>query len=226
MMYILSVWYEQIKREKLLYWRDKRTCTYACVFFIMLVIFAPLTMPPQFTLLREIAPGLILIAILLAFFLASERLFHTEYEEGIIEQWLLSGQSLCILISAKLLTHWMLTLIPILMFCPLFSILFQFNLWETSILLVSLLLGTPCLLALCALAVILGGHVKQNGLIIAMIVLPLTVPLMILGSAATTHAMEGLSVKADLALLLALSILSMVLLPIAIACVMRLGWAD
>ena len=226
MMSLLNLWYQHIKREQLLYWRDRRTSLHACLFFLMLTIFAPLTMPPQAELLHQIAPGLIWIALLLAFFLASERLFQMEYDEGIIEQWLLSDHPLGLLISAKIMTHWILTLLPMLIFCPLFALLFQLSLMETGILMLSVLVGSPTILALCALAATLGGHIKHNGLMMAMIVLPLTIPVMILGSATLTLAIEHQPITANLALLLAFSILSMTLLPLAMASVIRLSWND
>ena len=176
--------------------------------------------------MRTIAPGLIWMAMLLSMLLSAERMFQQDYEHGVTEQWIVSGQPLNLMISAKVTAHWLFNLLPILVLCPLIAILFSFNPWETWVLILSLLCGTPALLFLCALAAAFGVGVNQRGALMALILLPLTLPLLIFGSGTLNIAMQGLPIKGYLALLLAMSIIAVSFLPYAIAGVIRISHVD
>jgi heme exporter protein B len=216
----------QCLRELLIAQREPRAVVNACLFFLMVIVFFPLTMAPDFDALRAIAPGLFWIAILLAMVLSSARLFQQDDEDGVIEQWLVSGVPISILVSAKTLVQWGVTLFPMLLMCPLLGVMFHLNIRETSVLILSLLLGTPAIFALCALAEAFATGVKQKGVLSSLIVLPLTTPIMVFGSATLGAAMAGFSLSGYLALLLALSLLSIILLPFAIAGVIRIGLVE
>jgi heme exporter protein B len=216
----------QFKRELLIQIRQIRFLVNSCLFFLMLLFFFPLTLKPEIVLMRTIAPGLIWMAILLSMLLSAERLFQQDYEQGVIEQWLVSGQSLNLIVSAKVFAHWLFNLLPILILCPLVAILFSFTAWETWILLLSLLCGTPALLFLCALAAAFGVGVNQQGALMALILLPLTLPLLIFGSGTLNIALQGLPVNGYLALLLAMSVIAVGFLPYAIAGVIRISHVE
>lgn len=225
-MMMFSRFGRQFQRELLIHMRQPRLLINASLFFVMIVVFFPLTMPSSSLLLKQIAPGLVWMAVLLAALLASERLFQQDYDDGVIEQWLVSGYSLRIIVSAKMLAHWLLTVTPLLLFCPIFALLFGFTGYELMILLLVLILGTPAILALCALAAAFGTGMQQKGILMALVLLPLTVPVMIFGSGTITACMQGLPVSGYLAILLAISILAVGFLPFAIAAVIRIGLAD
>lgn len=225
-MMMFSGFGRQFQRELLIHMRQPRLLINASLFFVMIVVFFPLTMPPNSLLLKQIAPGLVWMAVLLATLLASERLFQQDHDDGVIEQWLVSGYSLRIIVSAKMLAHWLLTVTPLLLFCPILALLFGFTLHELIILLLVLIAGTPAILALCALAAAFGTGMAQKGILMALVLLPLTVPVMIFGSGTITASMQGLSVSGYLAILLAISILAVGFLPFAIAAVIRIGLAD
>lgn len=192
----------------------------------MIVVFFPLTMTPDVTLLRTIAPGLVWIAMLLALFLSSERLFQQDYDDGVMEQWLVSGLPISLMVGAKVLIHWLLNLLPMLLFCPFLAILFRLSLHETLILMLSLICGTPSILLLCALAAAFASGFQQKGVLMALILLPLTIPVMIFGSGTLIAAMQGLPVQGYLALLLAMSLFTSTLLPFAIAGVIRINLVE
>ncbi len=217
---------KQFKRELLIQVRQIRYLVNSCLFFLMLLFIFPLTLRPELTLMRTIAPGLIWMAILLSTLLSAERLFQQDYEHGVIEQWLVSGQSLNLIVGAKVLAHWFFNLLPILVLCPLIAILFSFSLWETWVLALSLLCGTPALFFLCALAAAFGVGINQRGALMALILLPLTLPLLIFGSGTLSIAMQDLSISGYLALLLAMSVIAAGFLPYAIAGVMRISHID
>jgi heme exporter protein B len=192
----------------------------------MILFIFPLTIKPDPLLMKTIAPGLVWMAFLLSLLLSSERLFQQDYEQGVIEQWLVSGQSLSLIIAAKTIAHWVLNIVPILILCPVVALIFSLNLWELFVLIISLLCGTPALLFLCALAASFGVGVNQKGALMALILLPLTLPILIFGSGTLNIAMQGLPISGNCSLLLAFSILAMSFLPFAIAGVVRISHVD
>lgn len=213
-------------REILLVSRQVHYILNASLFFLMVLIFFPLSLPPEPELLRQTAPGLIWIALLLAMLLSSERLFQQDYEDGVIEQWLVSGYSVSLLACIKIWVNWFCTLLPLCLLVPFAGFLFHLNVYEVWVLLGSLVCGSPALFFLCALASVFSGSLRQKGILMALILLPFTIPLMIFGSGAVALAMEGMTIKPQLALLLAISVLAACLLPFAIAAMIRVGMSD
>lgn len=222
----LSLFLRLFRRELLIQTRQIKFLVNSCLFFLMLLFIFPLTLKPELMLMRTIAPGLIWMAILLSMLLSAERLFQQDYEHGVTEQWIVSGQPLNLMISAKVTAHWLFNLLPILVLCPVIAVLFSFSPWETWVLILSLLCGTPALLFLCALAAAFGVGVNQRGALMALILLPLTLPLLIFGSATLNIAMQDLPIKGYLALLLAMSVMAVGFLPYAIAGVIRISHVD
>ena len=226
MIDLLSLIKRQLARELRFYVRQRMLIINACLFFLMILVFFPLTMPPDVGLLRSIAPGLVWIAMLLAMFLSAERLFQQDYDDGVVEQWLVSGYPLCLLVSAKIWVHWLTNLLPMMIFCPLLALLFALNAHETWVLMLSLVCGTPAILFLCALATAFSTGLQQKGLLMPLILLPLTIPVMIFGSSTLSAAMHGLPVQGYLSLLLAMSVATAGLLPFAVAGVIQIGMVD
>ena len=208
-MTLLKLCTNQLHREMILYWRQRRVCVNSWIFFLMIVVFFPLTLPPNTKILSIIAPGLIWISMLLSLFLSSERLFQQESEDGVIEQWLVSGQPVSIFILSKIIVNWLINIVPMTLFFPVFAVLFNLNTHQTLNIILNLIAGTPAILALCALAAAFGSSVKNNGVLMAIIVLPLTLPIIVIGSSTDSSA--------TIALLLAISITSLAILPMVIA---------
>ncbi|MCX7117099.1 MAG: heme exporter protein CcmB [Legionellales bacterium] len=223
---MIALFKNQISREFLQQIRQPRAIVNGCLFFLMIVVFFPLTMSPDVQLLQKIAPGLVWIAMLLALFLSSERLFQQDYDEGVIEQWLVSGYPISVRVFAKVFIHWVFTLLPMLIFCPFLAVLFSLNTHETLILAASLVLGTPAILFLCALAAAFATGLQQRGTLMALILFPLTLPIMIFGSGTLHSVIEGLPVSGHLALLTAMSMVVSTLMPFAVAGVIRVGLVD
>lgn len=226
MITFLALFTKQLSREMLLHLRQLRLIINSCLFFLMIIVFFPLTMTPDTNLLRTIAPGLVWIAMLLAFFLSSERLFQQDYDDGVIEQWLVSGLPISLMVGSKILIHWLLNLLPMLIFCPFLALLFRLNVHETLILMLSLICGTPSILLLCALAAAFGTGFQQKGILMALILLPLTIPVMIFGSGTLTATMQGLPVQGYIALLLAMSVFTSAVLPFAVAGIIRINLVE
>lgn len=223
---VFSLFLKQCRRELLIQVRQIRFLINSCLFLLVFLLMFPLTLKPEISLLRTIAPGLVWMAILLSMLLSAERLFQQDYEQGVMEQWLVSGQSLPLLVSAKVIAHWFFNLLPLLILCPLVALLFSLSAWETWILALTILSGTPALLFLCALVAAFGVGINQRGVLMALILLPLTLPLLIFGSGTLNIAMQDLPVSGYLALLLAMSLIAIGFLPYAIAGVIRICHAD
>lgn len=217
----VSLFIQQFTRECLLQVRQLKFLVNSLLFLLMILLLFPLTLKPEISLLRAIAPGLIWLAMLLSLMLSAERLFQQDYEHGVMEQWVVSGYSLPLMIGAKVVAHWVFNVIPMLVLAPLMALLFSFSAWELWILILSLLCGTPALLSLCALAAAFGVGVNQKGALMALILLPLTLPLLVFGSGMITIAMQGLAIGGYLALLLAMSVMAVAFLPFAIAGIVR-----
>lgn len=226
MIGLTKLFYRQCQRELLVRLRQPRLLVQASLFFLMVTVFFPLTMPPETAILRSLMPGLIWIAMLLAMLLTSVGLFQQDYEDGVIEQWLISSYPLSLIVAAKLAIHWLLNLLPMLVFCPLLALLFNLSWQETGILILSLLVGTPAILFLCGLAAAFSAGMQQKGVLMALVLLPLTVPVMVFGSGTLSVAMQGFATSAYLAVLLALSLLAAGFLPFAIAAVIRISLAE
>lgn len=226
MMGLARLFKRQSQRELLLHWRQPKLLLHSSLFFLMVTVFFPLTMPPDVSIMRLTAPGLVWIAMLLSLLLSSLNLFQQDYDDGIIEQWLISGYPLTLIIAAKTLVHWLLNLLPMLLFCPLLALLFNLSTHETLVLMASLIAGTPALSFLCALAAAFSAGMQQKGILMALILLPLTIPIMVFGSGTLAAAMQANSVNAYLAILLAISLIAVAFLPFAIAAVIRLNLSD
>lgn len=213
----------QCLREARLSFRQRKIFVNTALFFFMVVVFFPLTLPPDPRLLRTLAPGLIWIAMLLAFFVSSESLFQQEEEDGVLEQWRLSNTPMFVFVMAKTLVGLVFNVGSMLFFLPLFALLFKLTPYETLVLALSLVVGCPALFSLCTLSAAFGLGLKQKGSLMALILFPFTLPMMVFGSATTTAAMQGLPIQGYMALLLAMSLLTLFLLPFITANVLGLS---
>ncbi|MDF1827463.1 MAG: heme exporter protein CcmB [Legionellaceae bacterium] len=221
MMFLKQAFLREITLQK----RQFRGTLNACLFFFMVVMLFPLSFPSDPVFLRQLLPGLVWIAVLFAFFLSAEHLFQQEHEDGVLEQWVLSRDPMQVRIRIKLLVHWFVNLVPLILFCPILAILFNLNLHEVGVLSLSLVCATPTMLALCAFSSVFGIGLKRQGLFTALILLPLTLPVIVFGGGVLTAAMQGMPISGHLALLSALSILAFWGLPWAISGVIRASMA-
>lgn len=226
MIPLLFLFTNQFKREWIIQVRQIRTLINSSLFFLMILFVFPLTLNADPSFLKEAAPGIIWMALLLSFLLSAEGLFQHDYEQGVVEQWLISGDSLSVIVAAKITAHWVVTLLPVVCLSPFIALIFSFSPWEWSILLITLLVGSPSILFVCALASVFEVGVNQKGALMALILLPLTLPVLIFASGALNMAIQGLAISAICCLLLAFSMICVCFLPIAIACVLRVSHAE
>ncbi|WP_006787046.1 heme exporter protein CcmB [Thiorhodospira sibirica] len=191
-------------------------------FFVVVVALFPLGVGPDPQLLRILAPGVLWVAALLATMLALERLFMDDYRDGSLEQLLIAPEPLAFLVLSKVLAHWLITGLPLVLISPLLGIQLGLQSEEILMMAIALLIGTPILSLIGAIGAALTLGLRGGGVLISLLILPLYVPTLILGAGAVDAVMHGLSAQAHLSLLGALLILAVMLTPWATAAALRI----
>lgn len=212
-----------VRRDVLIALRRRAEMANPLLFFLMVCTLFPLGIGPEPTRLAALAPGVIWVVALLACLLASDGLFRTDYDDGSLEQMLLSPASTYLLALAKSLAHWLITGLPLVLMSPLLAVLLQLPSQAILTLSISLLLGTAILSLVGAIGAALTVGLRRGGLLIALIVLPLYVPVLIFGAGAVQAAVEGFSNSGQLAVLGALLALALPLAPFAVAAALRVS---
>ena len=212
-----------LNREVLLAWRRPAEIINPLFFFVMVVALFPLGVSPKPELLATLAPGVVWVAALLAVLLSVDGLFRADHECGALEQLLTAPQSLYIPVLAKLVAHWMLTGLPLVLMAPLLGYMLHLPEPAIAVLFVAVLLGTPTLIALGAIGAALTVSLRSGGILLSLLVLPLYVPVLVFGAGVVTYAANGLPVSGILALLAAMMLASLVLAPAAVAAGLRIS---
>lgn len=191
-------------------------------FFLMVGSLFPLALGPDAALLRQIAPGVVWVAALLAVLLGQHRLFESDFADGSLEQWALAATPLPLLVGLKVLAQWLIGVLPLLLATPLLGGQYGLSNEVIGVLLLSLALGTPslCLLAALGAALTLG---LRGQLLLTLVVLPLCVPILIFGSHSVMQALQGLPAAPSLNLLGACLCLALLAGPWAVAAALRLA---
>ena len=193
------------------------------VFFALVASLFPLGVGPDVALLRVMGPGVVWVAALLASMLALTRLFAGDYADGTLEQLALAPQPLTLLVLAKVAAHWLVTGLPLVVIAPLLGLQFNLSADAQWVLLASLSLGTPTLSLIGAVGAALPLGVRGGGALLALLVLPLYVPVLIFGAGAVEASAAGLGAGAHLSLLGALLLVALVFAPWATAVSLRIA---
>jgi heme exporter protein B len=193
------------------------------IFFAIVTTLFPLAISPALDELRRIAPGVVWVAAMLASLLALESLFRPDVEDGTMEQWVLSGQPLSLLLLAKVATHWLLTGLPLVLMSPLVGTALGMPRSVWPVLMATLALGTGSLSMLGGVGAALTVGVRRGSVLLALLVLPLEMPVLIFGARAVDLAMQGEAVAGPLNLLAAVLLFFVSLGPFAMAAAMRVS---
>ncbi|AHL76165.1 heme transporter [Stutzerimonas stutzeri] len=212
-----------LARETRLLFRRPAELANPLVFFAIVIALFPLAVGPESQLLRTISPGLIWVAALLAVLLSLDGLFRSDFEDGSLEQWVVSPHPLALLVLAKVLAHWLFSGLALVLLAPLLGLMLGMPVSALPVLLVSLLLGTPILSLLGAVGAALTVGLKRGGLLLALLILPLYIPVLILGSGALQAALQGLPALGYLLWLSSLTALAVTLSPFAIAAGLKIS---
>jgi heme exporter protein B len=212
-----------IQRDLLLALRRRSDLATVLLFFIIVVSLFPLGVGPEPNLLRAIAPGVIWVAALLSCMLALARLFAADFADGTLEQMLLSPAPLGVIVAGKAAAHWLTSGLPLVAIGPVLALQFDLDQSLMGVLALSLLIGTPVLSLIGAIGAALTLGLRGSGVLLALLVLPLYVPVLIIGAGALDAAAAGLSALPHLLLLAALLVLAGAFAPWAIAAALRIS---
>jgi heme exporter protein B len=196
------------------------------VFFSVVITLFPLALGLQSGLLAQAAPALLWIAALLAVLLSLEGLFRADFEDGSLEQWMLSSHSLPVLVLAKVAAYWLGSGLALVLSVPLLGLMLGLPVHCLPALLLSLLLGTPVLSLLGAIGAALTVGLRRGGLLLALLILPLYIPVLILGCGTLQASLQGLPVAGHLLWLACLAVLTITLAPLAIAAGLTISIAE
>jgi heme exporter protein B len=212
-----------LRRDFLLAYRRRAELLQPLVFLLVVVTLFPLGVGPSPQQLANIAPGVIWIAALLATVLSLDSLFRSDFEDGTLEQMVLSGQSLALIALARTVAHWLVAGLPIVLLSPLLAMWMNLPDEGLLILIESLAIGTPVLSLIGAIGGALTVSLKRGGQLLSLLVFPLYVPLLILATSAVSSAVVDLPYTGQLGLMVAGLIASLTLAPFATAAALKLS---
>lgn len=212
-----------VRRDLRLAMRRKSDVLITLFFFVIVVSLFPLGIGPEMDMLRQIAPGVLWVAALLATMLSLGRLFEQDYADGTLEQLALSPAPLGVLVIGKVTAHWLLSGLPLTLLAPLLALQFDLPATSLTVLVLALALGTPVLSLVGAIGAALTLGLRGGGVLVSLLVLPLYVPVLIFGAGAVEAQAAGLAATAHLSLLAAILSVAVFFAPWATTAALRIG---
>lgn len=212
-----------IRRELLLAFRQRAELVNTLLFYSFIVVLFPLAIGARAKLIVDVAPAIIWVAALLSVLLSIDRTFRSDFEDGTLEQLILSAHPLSLLVLGKILAHWLVSGVPLLVLTPLLCLFLGLDGESTKVLMLTLLLGTPVLSAAGAIGVALTVGLRRGGILLALLVLPMYIPVLLFATVMVAHARAGLPVTADVSMLIAFLILAITLAPLPTAAALKVS---
>ncbi len=212
-----------LRRDLQLAYRHRGEMLNPLIFFVIVVSLFPLGISPESSVLATLAPGVIWIAALLSVLLSLDSVFRSDFEDGSLEQLLLSPYPLTVLLLAKMAAHWLVTGLPLVLAAPVLGVVMHLPAAAIPTLVATLTLGMPVLSLIGAIGMALTVGLRRGGVLLSLLVLPLYVPVLIFGATAVDAAAVGLDVSGHLALLGALLLFAVSLAPLAVAAALRIS---
>ena len=212
-----------LRRDLTLAWRRRGDIVMPVLYALIVITLFPFALGPEEALLQRIAGGAVLVTMLLAMLLALDAMFRSDIEDGSLEQLILSPQPLALMLGMKILAHWITTALPLIVIAPLLAGMLHLPTAVMPVLVYALLLSTPLLSLLGAVLVALTAGTRRSGMLLALMLLPLCVPVVIFAAGAVAAAQQGLPWLAPIAWLGAALIMALVLAPLACATALRIA---
>ena len=213
----MSLYQGIFKRDMHIAFKQKAELVQPLMFLLMVVTLFPLGVSPSPDTLQRIGPGVIWIAAILSPLLAMERLFRDDFQDGSLEQYVLSGMALPAVSAVKVVAHWLVSFVPVLLLSPLLAMFLNLTFDMYVALLLTLILGTPLLSLIGAIAVGLTVGLQKGGVLLALLLIPVFIPLLIFATSAVDSAALQLPYYPQLAIIAAMLLLAAALAPFAIA---------
>ncbi len=212
-----------VRRDLLLAMRRRADVLTTLVFFVMVVSLFPLGVGPEPEMLLKMASGVVWVAALLSSMLSLVRMFSADYMDGTLEQMLLAPQSLSVIVLGKIIAHWMLSGLPLVLIAPVLGLQFGMSFNSLWVLVLVLLLGTPILSMIGAIGAALTLGLRGGGVLVSLLVLPLCIPVLIFGTGAVEAVNTGMTFIPNLALLGAMLLVALVFTPWVTAQALRIS---
>jgi len=212
-----------VRRDVTLAWRRRTDLFTTLIFFVIVIALFPLGIGPELDTLRLIAPGVMWVGALLASMLALEQLFSADHRDGSLEQLLLTPQPLGVIVLGKVIAHWLITGLPLVVLAPVLGLQYDLSAESLKIMVIALLLGTPTLSLLGAIGAALTLGLRTGGILVALLVLPLYIPVLIFGAGAVEATASGLGGQAHLSMLGAILLVALLATPIATSAALRIS---
>ena len=220
---MLNIVMAVVGRDLKLAWRRQADLVSALFFFIIVVSLFPLGIGPEPAVLRQLAPGVLWVAALLATMLSLPRLFADDHRDGTLEQLALAPHPLGLVVTGKVIAHWLASGLPLALLAPVLGLQFDLSAEGLQVLTLSILLGTPALSGIGAIGAALTLGLRGGGVLVSLLVLPLYIPVLIFGAGAVDAAVAGLGGEAHLSLLAALTLASLGFAPWATAAALKIA---
>ncbi|MET4674720.1 MULTISPECIES: heme exporter protein CcmB [unclassified Luteibacter] len=212
-----------LRRDLTLAWRRRGDIALPVLYAIIVATLFPFALGPDPALLARIAAGVVLVTVVLAILLSLDTLFRPDIEDGSMELLMLAPQPLALLVASKILAHWIVSSLPLIIVAPLIAGMLKLPPAAMPVLLLTLVLVTPLLCLLGAILVALTAGSRRSGMLLALMLLPLCVPVVIFAAGAVAAAQEGLPWIAPVAWLGAGLVMALVLAPLACASALRIA---
>ena len=219
----MSAFLTVLRRDVLQAMRRKSEVLTSVFFFVVVAALFPLGIGPELKTLRLVAPGILWVGALLASMLSLGRMFAADYQDGSLEQMALSPASLTGLVAAKVLAHWLLSGLPLVLLSPLLALLFDLDASAVGVLVLTLLVGTPLLSLIGSIGAALTLGVRGGDVLLSLLILPLYVPVLVFGAGAVQAQVAGLGASAHLSILMAMLVLAAFFSPWACAAALRIA---
>ena len=212
-----------LTRDLRLLWRRRGDAFQPALFAVLVVVLFALALGGEAQALSRVAPAVLWVAVLLAGLLSLDTLFRGDAEDGSLEQWILAPVPLAWLVAVRVASHWLTTALPLIVATPLLGELLHLPHAQLPVMLASLLLGTPLLALLGAVVAALTVGMRRSGILVALLALPLYVPVLVFGAGSVAASAQGLDAVGALLLLAAGLVLALVLAPLAAAAAIRIA---
>ncbi len=223
---VIHIFITVLKRDLTLAYRRRQDLVNPMIFFIIVVSLFPLGVSPEKSFLQEAGAGVVWVAALLATLLSLDSLFKSDFEDGSLEQIVLTPQPLFIMVLAKISAHWLVTGVPLIILSPILGVMMHLEFETIKVLMLTLLLGTPVLSLVGAIGAALTVGLRVGGVLISLLILPLYIPVLIFGTGTVQAAANMLPIGGYIALMGAIFALSLTMSPLAAAAALRISLSN
>ncbi len=204
-------------KDLALAYRQRAELMQPLMFFVLVITLFPLAIGPNLETLQRIGGGVIWVAAILSLLLGMERMFRDDFADGSLEQYILSPTPLYMIVVVKVLTHWLMHIVPLFLISPLLAVFLNLTMDMYVALMLTLVLGTPLISFVGAIGVALTVGLHRGGVLLALLLIPIFIPLLIFATSAIESASMLLPYHPQLAIIAALLLFSVALSPMAIA---------